>query len=55
MKDVNERFEFKNFLIKLWKSFEQTGSISAFLLYNELKKKNEKNKEIKIKKAEVNN
>lgn len=55
MKDMDERFDFKKFLTELWKSFEKTGSISAFLLYNELKKKNEKNKEIKVKKADANN
>jgi len=55
MKNMDERFSFKNFLSKLWKSFEKTGSISAFLLYNELKKKNEKNREIKVKKADIDN
>ncbi len=54
-KEMQEKFNFKNFLTELWKSFEKTGSISAFLLYNELKKKNEKITEIKVKKADVDN
>lgn len=55
MKDMNNRFDFKKFLTDLWRSFEKTGSISAFLLYNELKKKNEKNKDLKVKKADIDN
>lgn len=35
---------------KLWQSFEKTGSISAFLIYNEIRKKEEKAVEIKVKK-----
>ena len=35
---------------QLWQTFEKTGSISAFLLYNEIKKREEQAKEIKVKK-----
>lgn len=55
MKDMENNNKFQNFLSELWKSFEKTGSISAFLLYNDLKKKIKKNKEIKVKKADANN
>ncbi len=35
---------------KFWQSFEKTGSIAAFLIYNEIRKKEEKEREIKVKK-----
>ncbi|MCX8092609.1 MAG: YqzL family protein [Candidatus Goldbacteria bacterium] len=54
-KEMHEKFDFNKFLIELWKSFEKTGSISAFLLYNELKKKNERSREVKIRKADAKN
>ncbi|MBP7791721.1 MAG: YqzL family protein [Candidatus Goldbacteria bacterium] len=55
MKDMDEKFNYDKFLTELWKSFEKTGSISAFLLYNDLRKKNGKDKEIRIKKADIEN
>jgi len=44
-KDMNE------YLKELWHAFEKTGSISAYLLYNEMREKSRKPQKTKEKKA----
>ena len=34
--------DLKEYLLELWHAFEKTGSIGAFLLYNDLREKSEK-------------
>ena len=45
--------ESKDYLKELWLAFEKTGSIGAYLLYNEIKKKAEKARKIRDKKVDV--
>jgi len=45
-----EKKRSKEYLKELWFTFEKTGSIGAYLLYNDVKKRSKKTKRIKIKK-----
>ena len=35
---------------EVWELFEKTGSVAAYLLYNEINRKKAKKKEIRVKK-----
>lgn len=39
---MEKRQDLKEYLRELWQAFEKTGSIGAFLLYNDLREKSEK-------------
>jgi hypothetical protein len=41
--------DLKEYLRELWQAFEKTGSIGAFLLYNDLRKKAEKDGRVREK------
>lgn len=43
----------RDYLRELWLAFEKTGSIGAYLLYADIKKKAEKAGRIRDKKADV--
>ena len=45
-----EKTKTKGYLKELWVTFEKTGSIGAYLLYNDIRKRNVKTKRIKVKK-----
>jgi hypothetical protein len=42
-----------DYLKELWLAFEKTGSIGAYLLYNDIKKKAQKAGRIRDKKVDV--
>jgi hypothetical protein len=39
----------KDYLRELWQAFEKTGSIGAYLLYNDLRQKHEKDGNVREK------
>ena len=45
-----EKTKNKGYLKELWVTFEKTGSIGAYLLYNDVKKSKGKVKQVKVKK-----
>ncbi|MFP4465812.1 MAG: hypothetical protein ACLFP1_02040 [Candidatus Goldiibacteriota bacterium] len=47
MGDVKTAEPKKDYLKELWEAFEKTGSIGAYILYADAKKRTAKNKKIK--------
>jgi hypothetical protein len=47
MENMEEKKESGNYVKELWSTFEKTGSIGAYLLYNTVRDKSEKTRKTK--------